>query len=221
MLPTKRSAIALARGARTGVLMMRMSMAVKTASNAAVNLASRSRMRNRKRRPASSRSMSRLRACWVSQAPVGWAVTPRMCTRRVACSMTKNAYSRCRVMVSRWNRSQARIACAWARRNSRPGRSGSPRRGVDAGGVQDGPDGGGADLVAEAGEFAVDASVSPGGVLGGQADDQGAQAGGDGRSTGSDGLGGPAAGDELAVPAQDGGRGDEQPEASADWGAVG
>jgi hypothetical protein len=33
-LPTKRSAIALARGARTGVLMMRMSVAVKTASNA-------------------------------------------------------------------------------------------------------------------------------------------------------------------------------------------
>ena len=118
MVPTKRSAIALARGARTGVLMMRMSMAVKTASKAVVNLASRSRMRNRKRRPASSRSMSRLRACWVSQAPVGWAVTPRMCTRRVACSMTKNAYSRRRVMVSRWNRSQARIACAWARRNS-------------------------------------------------------------------------------------------------------
>ena len=49
MEPTKRSAIALARGARTGVLMMRMSVAVKTASNAAVNLASRSRMRNRKR----------------------------------------------------------------------------------------------------------------------------------------------------------------------------
>ena len=49
MVPTKRSAMALARGARTGVLMMRMSVAVKTASNAAVNLASRSRMRNRKR----------------------------------------------------------------------------------------------------------------------------------------------------------------------------
>ncbi len=63
----------------------------ETASNAAVNLASRSRMRNRKRLPASSRSMTRLRACWVSQGPVGWAVTPRMCTRRVACSMTKNA----------------------------------------------------------------------------------------------------------------------------------
>ena len=45
MLPTKRSAIALARGACTGVLMMWMSVAVKTASNAAVNLASRSRIR--------------------------------------------------------------------------------------------------------------------------------------------------------------------------------
>jgi hypothetical protein len=48
MLPTKRSAIALARGACTGVRMMRMSIAVKTASKAAVTLASRSRMRNRK-----------------------------------------------------------------------------------------------------------------------------------------------------------------------------
>ena len=77
----------------------------------------------------------------------------------------------------------------------RPGRSGPPRRGVDAGGVQDLPDGGGADLVAEAGEFAVDASVPPVGILGGQADDEGAEAGGDGWSTGPDGLGGPAAGD--------------------------
>jgi carbamate kinase len=62
------SAIALARGARTGVLMILTLMAVKTVSKAAVNLASRSRMRNRKRRPASSRSMQRLRACRVSQA---------------------------------------------------------------------------------------------------------------------------------------------------------
>ena len=34
---------------------------------------------------------NRLRASWVSHAPVGCAVTRRMCTRRVACSMTKNA----------------------------------------------------------------------------------------------------------------------------------
>jgi hypothetical protein len=42
MEPTKRSAIALARGARTGDLMTRTLAAVNTASNAAVNLASRS-----------------------------------------------------------------------------------------------------------------------------------------------------------------------------------
>jgi hypothetical protein len=77
--------------------------------------------------------------------------------------------------------------------------SGPSGRWVDAGVVQDGPDGGGADLVAEAGEFAVDALISPGGVLGGQANAEGAQAGGDGGSTGSGAVGGPAAGDELAV----------------------
>jgi len=27
-------------------------------------------------------------ACWVTQAPVGWAVIPARCTRRVACSIT-------------------------------------------------------------------------------------------------------------------------------------
>ena len=62
--------------------------------------------------------IQRLRACWVSHAPVGRVVTPRMCTRRVACSMTKNALSRCRVIVSICNRSQAKIECACARRNS-------------------------------------------------------------------------------------------------------
>ena len=46
MVPTKRSAMALARGARTGDLMTVTLMAVKTASKAAVNLVSRSRMRN-------------------------------------------------------------------------------------------------------------------------------------------------------------------------------
>jgi hypothetical protein len=85
----ERSAIPLARGARTGDLTIRTSMTVNTASYAAVNLASRSRVKNRERRPTSSRSMTRLRACGINQAPVGWAVTPRMCTRRVACSMTK------------------------------------------------------------------------------------------------------------------------------------
>lgn len=45
------------------------------------------------------------RACWVAQAAVGWAVTPRMCTVRVCTSMTNSAYSRCRPMehgTDRW-----------------------------------------------------------------------------------------------------------------------
>ena len=47
-VPTNRSAIAFARGRRPDrVRMMRMSAPVKTASNAAVNLLSRSRIRNR------------------------------------------------------------------------------------------------------------------------------------------------------------------------------
>jgi hypothetical protein len=70
-VPTKRWQIAFPRSASGGVLTIWMLMAANTASKAAVNLLSRSRIRNRKRRWASSRSMSRLRACWVSQAPVG------------------------------------------------------------------------------------------------------------------------------------------------------
>jgi hypothetical protein len=61
----------VACGARTGVLMIWMSVAVNTVSKTAVNLASWSRIRNRNRRPASSRFMQRLRASWVSHAPVG------------------------------------------------------------------------------------------------------------------------------------------------------
>ena len=90
MLPMNRSVMVFARGARTGVLITWVPAAGKRASDVVVNLASRSRMRNRMVLPASSRSIGRLRAGWVSQALVGWVVTPGMCTRRVACSTTKN-----------------------------------------------------------------------------------------------------------------------------------
>ena len=56
--------------------------------------------------------------------------------------------------------------CAWSRRNSV--HVGAAGRGIDAGAVQDLPDGRGADLAAEASEVAVNPSVSPGGVLGGR-----------------------------------------------------
>ena len=54
---------------------------------AAVNLLSRSRIKKRNRSAWASRSMSRLRACWVTRAPVGWAVIPARCTRRALCSI--------------------------------------------------------------------------------------------------------------------------------------
>jgi len=47
--PTKRFAVALARGARPGVRMILASISASTASNDAVNFASRSRITNRKR----------------------------------------------------------------------------------------------------------------------------------------------------------------------------
>ena len=47
--PTKRFAVALARGARPGVRMILTSISASTAANDAVNFASRSRITNRKR----------------------------------------------------------------------------------------------------------------------------------------------------------------------------
>jgi hypothetical protein len=73
--------------------------------------------------------------------------------------------------------------------------------------IKDLPDGRGADLVAETGELAVDASVAPGGIVDGQAHDQGAEASWNAGSAGSGGLGDPAAGDEMTVPTQDRGPG--------------
>ena len=60
---------------------------VNTASDAAVNLVSRSRIKNLTLSARFSRFISRLRACWVTHSPVGWAVIPARCTRRVPCSM--------------------------------------------------------------------------------------------------------------------------------------
>jgi hypothetical protein len=83
-----------------------------------------------------------------------------------------------------------------------PRGSSSPAGGIDACGVQDLPDGGGADLVAETGEFAVDAAIPPGQVLGGQTDGERAQPGWDRGAPGPGRRRGPPASNESAVPAQ-------------------
>jgi len=85
----------------------------------------------------------------------------------------------------------------------RPGRTGASRCGIDAGRAEDLPDGGGADLVAKCGELTGQVPIAPGRVVGGQAQDRRADAGGDGGSARAGVRGGPAAPDQVSVPAQD------------------
>ena len=85
--PIQRCMIAFARGAWIGLRTILIPTAVNTASKAAGNWVSRSRSRNLLDSAPWSRSMSRFRACWVTQSLLGWAVTPRIRMRRVACSM--------------------------------------------------------------------------------------------------------------------------------------
>jgi hypothetical protein len=73
-VPTHRSASAFARGARTGMRSTPIPAAAKTASNAAVNLVSRSRSTNRNRPIPASRFITRFRACCATHSPTGCAV---------------------------------------------------------------------------------------------------------------------------------------------------
>ena len=74
-------------------------------------------IKNRNWLARSPRSIRKLRACWVTQDPVGWAVIPARCTRRRPCSITSRMYRRRRKTVSTWAKSTARIAWACVRRN--------------------------------------------------------------------------------------------------------
>ena len=92
----------------------------------------------------------------------------------------------------------------------RPSRSQSPRRRLDAVTLQDRPDARGGDDNAHGGELTVDAAVAPGRVLLRQPEDE---RGGSPRGTRPTGTAvgiGPALGDEVPVPAQQGRRLDEE-----------
>ena len=89
-VPTKRSAIALARGARMGDLMTATLMAVKTASEGGGELGVAIADEEPEPLAGVVEVHGQVAGLLVSQEPVGWAVTPRMWTRPVACSMTKN-----------------------------------------------------------------------------------------------------------------------------------
>lgn len=83
------SAKAFAFGARIGVLIIFTPSVRKTSSNGPENFESRSRIRNR---TPYTRSPARFRACCVTQAEWGFAVTPRRCTRRDPSSRANNTY---------------------------------------------------------------------------------------------------------------------------------
>ena len=114
--------------------------------------------------------------------------------------------------MSTWAKSTARIAWACAVRNCR--QVGPDRRGAGSmpAALQDRPDGGGGDSVAESDELALDASVAPGRVLPGHPQHQGPDRLWGGWAAWLSSWVGPAAGDEVGVPAQQGsGRDEPQP----------
>src|ERR687887_377210 len=80
---TQRSACAFAFGAWIGVWSTTVSSLRKTSSKGRLNLLSRSWIRNRGcSSPRSATALVRLRACWVTQAPLGLLVTATRSTRR-------------------------------------------------------------------------------------------------------------------------------------------
>ena len=76
----------------------------------------------------SPRVRARLRACCTVHSPVGLAVMPPRCIRRVPCSMNTSTYMRFSSTVSTCRKSTARIPVAWACRNCR--HVGPARRGA-------------------------------------------------------------------------------------------
>ena len=104
---------------------------------------------------------------------------------------------------------KSQATAAWERRNWVQVTGGAVGCGVDAGVLEDLPDRGCADVVAETDEFAVDAAVAPGRVLGRHVDDEAPDLGVGGRPTSRLGWLGPVPGDASAVPAQQRVGGDE------------
>jgi hypothetical protein len=84
----------------------------KTASKDWVKFDPRSRIRNRKFSNRSPRVRARLRACCTVHSPVGFAVTPPRCIRRVPCSMNTSTYMRFSSTVSTCRKSTATIPAA-------------------------------------------------------------------------------------------------------------
>src|SRR6266536_372162 len=146
--------------------------------------------------------MSRLRACWVTHAPVGLAVTPRMCTRRVASSIVNSTYRRLSSTGSTWKQVARQHALGLGGQEPTPGQPLAARRRLHAGAFEQQPHGARRHPVAKLHEFAVDAPISPGRVLRRHPQDQAPQHWRQRRSTGWAARLGPVATDQGSMPAQ-------------------
>jgi hypothetical protein len=102
-----------------------------TASNRPGYLPSRSRMRNRARHPASSRSMTRFLTACLTHEELGCAVAPSTLTRRVRCSITASTYTRAR-QRDRLQEVARRQRIGLRAQEARPGAGSSLGCGVDA-----------------------------------------------------------------------------------------
>src|SRR6266851_3802500 len=209
-LATQRSQIAFARGAWTGVVMIRMPVALKTAS---VYLASRSLIRNSKPSVRSPKSMS----VFLLYRPCGGGVggdAGQVDAAMVVLDEEQHIKptEKDRVDVEEVDHCD-RLDLGG--QELLPAVGCTPRRRVDAGGLEDLPDGGGRNLVPETREFAADSPVAPGRVVAGHLQHEPADRRAGARPSWCPPRIGPAALNQIGVPAQKGARGDDQGQLAA------
>jgi len=119
---THRSITGFIRGIWMPLSTTSIPASARTWSNRLGNFPSRSRSRimNRARPPASSRSMTKFFAARVTQDAVGCVAVLRTLILRLACSITANTYSLAPDRVTVSKKSHASSASAWERRNAAP-----------------------------------------------------------------------------------------------------
>ena len=137
---------------------------------------------------------------------------PARCTRRVPCSMTNSTYRRRKSTVSTWKKSAARIVLGLGFQERPPGLPGPGGRGSMPASLGFRQTVDGAIYGPERHHLALDAPLAPGGVFAGHLQHQIT----DGRcSAGPSGNAArvsPVPPDDIGVPAQQGPRGDDQPQ---------
>ena len=163
--------VGIRRGRRTGVTSTSPPSEQNTSSKLRQNLASWSRSTKRTCRPRSPSTSSRFRACWVTQRPFGWAVTPARWTRRVQLNEEQHIQPPRRHGLDGEEvaRDDPRSLLA---RERPPGRGGPPRHRVQAMAAKRRADRSRGHVHVEPQELALDPLVTPGWVLPRQSNDQ-------------------------------------------------